>query len=256
MDDTIYNFTRLFNKTLTIFNDNFNNRVDVYEDRCSSFISENSISDSSFISYCKKFMRYLEYIDEENTSEGNDIYLNRAQAILYLYIWINDNELFGSNYKVSLDIYRKLLKSYDVKSNSIMKVIYDIFIRNNITENLKLIYNLYYKFDQLKNNNECQSKKCKCVQECVHLYTQVLNDCNRDVNADYCNELEIFRQIYHSHMKDDTECDVKYKYLPSPIKSNIALISVPVAIILITSILFLLYKVCNNLILMYVYYTF
>ncbi|KMZ89362.1 hypothetical protein PVBG_06282 [Plasmodium vivax Brazil I] len=137
-----------------------------------------------------------------------------------------------------------------------MNTTYNSYIEDDKIKTLKLIYNLYYKFDKLKHYEKCQSTNCKCAQECVNLYTQVLNDCNRDVNADYCNELDKFRQKYHAHMNNNNRCDKKYKYLPSPIKSNIAVISVPIVITLTAFILFLLYKVYNNLILMFVYYTF
>ncbi|KMZ86089.1 hypothetical protein PVBG_05488 [Plasmodium vivax Brazil I] len=250
-----YNFTRLFYNTKSIFHDFSTYHDQKYEQGCDQFISQNSVVGNSFKSQCIKCMTYIKYLEHANFYSPSGSLLNVAQSLLYLYFWIDDNELSTTNYnKINIDIYQKLLESFDTLEYTNMQSTYNLYIKDNIIEKLKLIYNLYYKFDKIKHYEKCKNTNCKCVEDCVNLYTKVMDDCNNDVNADYCNELEKFRQIYHAQMKNYNTCDVKYKYLPSPIKSNIAVISVSVVITLITLILFL-YKVCNIFMLIYVYYT-
>ncbi|KMZ76622.1 hypothetical protein PVIIG_05466 [Plasmodium vivax India VII] len=151
MEDTIYNFTRLFYNAKSIFDEKFNSHDNTYEVSCTNFISDNDLDEPFYKISCLKCMTYIKYLEDENfMAQKNNSVLTVAQALLYLYFWLKDNEFSTKNYnKITLDIYKNLLKSYDQVERSNMHTTYYTKIKDDEIDTLKLIYDLYYKFDNL-----------------------------------------------------------------------------------------------------------
>ncbi|KMZ77329.1 hypothetical protein PVIIG_05299 [Plasmodium vivax India VII] len=197
--------------------------------------------DSSFINHCNKSVKYLKYL--EDYYEGN---INAAKAIIYVYCWLYDNELHKEKYNNSrLNIYKKLLQEYaDIVHDSNIPTIFLTYLKEHIDENLKNLYDLYYKFDKFKNKKECKGSNCKCAEECYDSYNSYIKGCNKSDNVNFCNGLEKFRAQYNNYMSDGSKCNGNYKYLPPAISFGISVILIPlIATLIISSLLFVLYKV-------------
>lgn len=122
-------------------------------------------------------------------------------------------------------------------------------IKHDIYVNLKELYELYEKFNKLKNGpTSCTKDNCTCVNECANLYLSYEGKYNGDYYQYFCNELENFRGLYNDQMKNENCGDNVDKTLKSFKKNNtVIIIFIPFIIILVTFIFsFLFYKVNYN----------
>ncbi|KMZ76858.1 hypothetical protein PVIIG_06046 [Plasmodium vivax India VII] len=237
----MYNFKSVFKEIYSIFHTKFENPNEKCTEIFTRLQGQYKEIDGSFKSYCNKAIAYLEYL--EKAYEGD---INTAKGSIYLYCWLHEVQFNNSKYNnKGLDIYRQLLKEYEeIDRTSNIPHIFGNYLKNNIDENLKDLYHLYYKFDKFKNKKECESNYCKCAEECYDSYITYINNCNNPNNADFCNGLEEFRAQYNNYMSKNFTCDGDYKYLPSTKNFDISLILIPtIATLIITSMLFVLYKV-------------
>ncbi|SBS94955.1 PIR Superfamily Protein [Plasmodium ovale curtisi] len=94
-------------------------------------------------------------------------------------------------------------------------------IKHDIYVNLKELYELYEKFNKLKNGaTSCTKDNCTCVNECANLYFSYEGKYNGDYYQDFCNELENFRGLYNDQMKNENCGDNVDKTLKSFKKNN------------------------------------
>ncbi|KMZ76781.1 hypothetical protein PVIIG_05893 [Plasmodium vivax India VII] len=179
--------------------------------------------DNSFESNCNKAIAYLKYLEEAYEGE-----INTAKGSIYLYCWLCDVEFYKSNYnKNRLDIYKKLLEKYDlIENSSNIPNIFGNYLKDNIDDNLKNLYDLYYKFDKFRNNKNCTGNNCNCAKECYNSYNTYIKGCNNPDNAHFCNGLEEFRAQYNNYTSNGFKCNVEYKYLPSTKNFDIYLMDV------------------------------
>ncbi|KMZ83405.1 hypothetical protein PVBG_06047 [Plasmodium vivax Brazil I] len=250
MRKDLYNFKGLFSEIKSIFDSEFNNfHVDEkYNDVFNTLKAQyNTIIDDSFKSDCNKAIEYLKYL--EQYYEGD---INAAKGSIYLYCWLYDVEFYKSKYNNNrINIYKKLLDEYSqIEFAANVQGIFGNYLNGNIGENLKKLYDLYYKFDKFRKDQYCSGNKCKCAEECYTSYNDYIKECNKSDNVDFCNGLEEFREQYNNYTSNGFKCNEDYKYLPSAINSDISVILIPtIATLIISSILFVLYKV----IIIYIY---
>ncbi|KNA02383.1 hypothetical protein PVNG_01537 [Plasmodium vivax North Korean] len=212
-----------------------------HEEICESIMKEYSISNTSFNLNCKKSLYYLENLKKK---ENTDI--KKAQGTLYLYLWLYDKELKNVQHSGNhIDIYKKLLNlCLDKLSNNIL-TIYESKVTKDNFEILKNLYNLYYKFNKIEHDNECENTKYECAKKCFDLYKEYIDDCPKKFNADFCNKLEIFRNEFNGYISSEPQCKDKGLYIPSNIfasKSVILLIPI-VSLLVLSTFFFILYKV-------------
>ncbi|SBT01979.1 PIR Superfamily Protein [Plasmodium ovale curtisi] len=94
-------------------------------------------------------------------------------------------------------------------------------IKHDIYVNLKELYELYEKFNKLKNGpTSCTKDNCTCVNECANLYLSYEGKYNGDYYQYFCNELENFRGLYNDQMKNENCGDNVDKTLKSFKKNN------------------------------------
>ncbi|SCA60315.1 Plasmodium vivax Vir protein, putative [Plasmodium vivax] len=240
MERNLYNFESVFKDFDSIFNTKFQSPKKKCSEIYTKLKEQYRELEDSFESYCNKAIAYLDYLEEEYRGD-----INAAKASIYLYCWLYDEELHKQKYNNNkINIYKMLLQEYkEIDRMSNIPHIFGNYLKNNIDENLKDLYHLYYKFDKFKNKKECESNYCKCAEECYDSYITYINNCNNPNNADFCNGLEEFRAQYNNYMSKNFTCDGDYKYLPSTKNFDISLILIPtIATLIITSMLFVLYK--------------
>ncbi|CAI7724102.1 hypothetical protein, conserved [Plasmodium vivax] len=235
----MYKFKTVFSGIRSIYEDDFENDLDEYEQQCNKVIQGNSIIENTFGTNCKKCMKYLDYLERQFYTQNQET----AQVMLYLYCWLYDKELYNENYsKKELEIYKDLIVKHDEVSSNLPQI-----FRENVDEKhidkLKELYDLYYKFDKFKHNINCSGDYCSCAKECYISYNNYTKDCNKSDNVDFCNGLEEFRAQYNNYMSNSSKCNGEYKYLPPAIKFDISVILIPIiATLIISSILLFLYK--------------
>nr|CAB96691.1 vir2 [Plasmodium vivax] len=207
---------------------------------CEKFMSAYSIYKSTFNLNCKKSLNYLEYLEE---SEHTDI--RKSQGTLYLYLWLYDKELKNvKNKGKHIDLYNNLLELCFEYISYNIGTIYQSNVRADNFEILKNLYDLYYKFDKIKYDNDCENTKYKCAKNCFDLYKEYIEDCNKKFNDDFCNELENFRNQFNRYISSEPECKDKDLYIPKNTytrKSVIPLISL-VTVLSVPTFFFILYK--------------
>ncbi|KMZ77225.1 hypothetical protein PVIIG_05884 [Plasmodium vivax India VII] len=243
-----YNFESLFKDIHSILLSDSEKQYEKCTNVYTKVKAQYDVIDESFITHCNKYSEYLKYIEDNYDGNIN----NMAKGIIYLYCWLYDKELHKDKYHNNrINIYKKLLEEYDViEYASNIPNIFRTYLNENIEENLKNLYDLYYKFDKFRKDKKCSDDNCKCAEECYISYNKYIKDCNKPNNADFCNGLEEFRAQYNNYTSNDFKCKEDYKYLPPAINFDISLILIPIiATLIISSLLFVLYKV----IILYIY---
>ncbi|KMZ82424.1 hypothetical protein PVIIG_06054 [Plasmodium vivax India VII] len=246
MEGYMYKFKTVFTDIESIYEGRFENGLEMYQEKCKTFIADNSIIEDDFNTNCKKCMNYLDYIDKKNYRQNE----KTAQAMLYLYCWLYDNELYKEKYSNKLNIYMNFINKYDDQFSNLPQIFSD-HVKKNFNDNLKKVYDLYYKFDKFKYSKD-NSNRCEIAKECVNSYTSYNNNCSAVDNSDFCAGVKEFEEYFVSYMKDNNCCPgiIKYSIF---FKSRIILaIMITIIITLITTfIIFFRYRVIKNFKLMY-----
>ncbi|KMZ76919.1 hypothetical protein PVIIG_05805 [Plasmodium vivax India VII] len=185
----------------TLFSEYEKSKHSGHEEICKTFMARYSISNNTFILNCKKSLNYLHVLEDVK-----DSFVRQAQGTLYLYLWLYDKELKNVIHtKEHKDIYIDLLDlCFDNISYNIGTT-YQSNIRTENFEMLKKLYDLYYKFDKTKYDKECASTKYNCAKQCFDLYKECIDVCRQKYNADYCNELESFRNEFNKYISSEPE---------------------------------------------------
>ncbi|KMZ77359.1 hypothetical protein PVIIG_05507 [Plasmodium vivax India VII] len=225
----------------SLFLDNHKQPKQGYERICEFMKQTYSIKNNNFILNCYKSLNYLDDLEEKEHS-----YVRKAHGTLYLYLWLYDKELKNvKNKGKHIDIYKKLLDLCFEDLNYNILTIFQSKVTEDNFELLKNLYDLYYKFDKIEHDNECANTKYECAKKCVDLYKECIEVCHQKYNAEYCNELEIFRNQFNEYIISESQFKNKDLYIPSHIFSNktvIFLISL-VTVLALSTFFFILYKV-------------
>ncbi|KMZ76918.1 hypothetical protein PVIIG_05804 [Plasmodium vivax India VII] len=200
----------------------------------------NGINSSTFKLNCNKSLNYLHDLEENGYTV-----IKQAQGTLYLYHWLYDKELKNLEYEGKhIEIYEKLLDLCFEDLNYNIRTIYHSKVTKDNFEILKNLYNLYYNFDKIEHDNECENTKYECAKKCFDLYKEYIDDCPKKFTADFCNKLEIFRNEFNGYISSEPQCKDKGLYIPSNIfasKSVILLIPI-VSLLVLSTFFFILYK--------------
>ncbi|KMZ88508.1 hypothetical protein PVBG_05994 [Plasmodium vivax Brazil I] len=247
MGENLYNFESLYSRIISIFHTNFNNiQVDPkYNEVFRTLKDQYSEIDDSFESNCNKAIAYLKYLEDAYHGE-----INTAKGSLYVYCWLCDVEFNKPQYNNNgVNIYKKLLQKYEaIEFSSNIPYIFRTYLNENIDENLKNLYDLYYKFDKFINQQNCGDSYCKCAEECAGFYNKYMSEqCGIFYKNNFCNELQNFAKMYNAFFTENNKCDGKEMKLLLTADSYIKVILTPILIIAIVSfIIFFLFKVTNK----------
>ncbi|SBT74195.1 Plasmodium vivax Vir protein, putative [Plasmodium ovale] len=188
---------------------------------------------------CMQIVQYLIYLDsysEKYISEG----------CKYLDYWLYDESHQKHKHKkVTLKFYESLNDSYGdsiFRQNICDGSIIDI--NERIFENIEKLIELYEKFNKFKNNEApLTGEGCINAKDCVSSYTLQAKKCRETDDNDFCTELEKFRNIYNTRMKNVTSCADLLTFLPSAKNTNLVIILIPIIVILVIPFIsFILYK--------------
>lgn len=214
-------------------------------------ISKHFINDhEKYRNPCTQVLKYLSYLESKPS-------LDYRACCKYLNYWLYDNVINNKKSEYNaLKLYQQF-KNLDndlLDHNICEKYIEDI--NDDIFSELKELYTLFDKFNHIKKETTSNiANICKIADECSTLYRKQEQKCAANYKNIFCNELENFRKVYNSYMASKIKCNAESIILPSFLKNNLAaIIIVPFVIILIVSfILFILYKVNNYFIKAYKY---
>ncbi|SBT57183.1 PIR Superfamily Protein [Plasmodium ovale wallikeri] len=228
--------------------------LDTYKNKLSS---ESQYEDSIGIADCQEF--HSSYLDDavserdkicnrviiylSHLKEGN---LNfRDQGCRYLSYWLYF-EVLKEKKSVdnTINLYKEFLKKYEDYDDPYKFEAYLKEFNGDMLQKLIKLIELNEKFKEFqgKSYSTCESEDI--AQECVNKYISYVNECYTDNDNDFCDELENFKQIYDSHMKNIRCSNDVPKTLPPIDKFNvasIATISFVIALV-ITFVLFIFYK--------------
>ncbi|SBS99536.1 PIR Superfamily Protein, partial [Plasmodium ovale curtisi] len=236
MTETIYSFVSSYNI--------FNSKIDSYEDKVSSDLSGycNNYSNNfnNVKSTCYNVLAFLNHLEASN----KPAYIARGCRFLNYWLY-NGGILKEPNNFNAVEFYKTLERdkrhSYfhkDLCGNNIEHISEDIIA------NIKKLIDLHEKFNKIDSKKEPLNNECNETLKCANSYDTYMKEFCIDINNVFCFELENFKPIYESYMKNK-KCD---ENIPKTLKSiqrvNIAAaVVLPFVIILVVPfITFILYK--------------
>ncbi|CAI7723137.1 hypothetical protein PVPAM_140005600 [Plasmodium vivax] len=239
-EESMYNLSSRSYDYRSLFLDNHKQPKQGHEEICEFMKQTYSIKNNNFILNCYKSLNYLDDLEEKEHS-----YVRKAHGTLYLYLWLYDKELKNVIYTGEhIELYKKMLELCFEYISYNIGTIYQSNVRADNFEILKNLYDLYYKFDKIKYDNDCENTKYKCAINCFDLYKEYIEDCNKKFNDDFCNELENFRNQFNRYISSEPECKDKDLYIPKNTyarKSVVPLTSL-VTVLSLPTFFFILYK--------------
>ncbi|CAI7718309.1 hypothetical protein, conserved [Plasmodium vivax] len=240
MDKIINNFSVFFHEYNSLFDKNFYENTNIYDEQCKKPSSIYPVTSFSLSTDCIKCMKYLKHLDDGFRDDDH-----KKQGIIYLYLWLYNyekkNSIFNGSTKSNL---KKIMKLYEDISDPDANIhnVHGNHMEVILNDKLNDLFYLYKKLDNFQNNSEC-TNKCNCAQECVDTYKQSLEKCNNYGNAYLCNELEKFREKYNNDKPFQAECPNVDSYLPYKNFSTSVIILISfITISVVSSLFFILYK--------------
>ncbi|SBT58520.1 PIR Superfamily Protein [Plasmodium ovale wallikeri] len=230
------------NKTIQkIFHEVNLNQNAINEMSCSNIESYIKKNVEYYRDPCKKISKYLNHLEEIHESTYVTKGCKYLNYLLYEKMLMNRKDGYSIQelYENLKDMNMEIgYLDENICENHIEEIKHDIYV------NLKELYELYEKFNKLKNGpTSCTKDNCACANECANLYFSYEGKCNGDYHEDFCNELENFRGLYNDQMKNENCRDNAAKTLKSFKKNNTVIILIPFILILVTSVFsFIFYK--------------
>ncbi|KNA01528.1 hypothetical protein PVNG_05549 [Plasmodium vivax North Korean] len=226
-----------------------------YDSECAQQFSTYFGTTYPFKSDCIKCMKFLKNLDDCPELDYQE------QGIIYLYLWL---QYYESRNKINndntLENMKKLMDSFVTLHNNNTNIdnTYNIHMKGILNDKLNDLFSLYEKFNYLQINQECTKNKCKCAQECVDTYKKSLEKCDTYSNIYLCRELENFRIKYEKHKPSATDCPELDSYLSSykDYSAYVIILISFITISVLSSLLFILYKVITIFIYFFLYNNF
>ncbi|SBS90365.1 PIR Superfamily Protein [Plasmodium ovale curtisi] len=161
----------------------------------------NAILNNCFI--IKKYL--LKFISDESCNSG--------QCCSYMNYWLNE-KIGGSNHSLiesDFDIYNNYIAYYNRNHNKKLCESNKIFIRTDIFEEMKKLYDLYGLYNNLETTSSYANSKCIQLKSCVSHYNSILSKCKHTANSDFCKPLQNFKKIFSpDKFVSISECEKKF----------------------------------------------
>ncbi|KAI4839071.1 PIR protein [Plasmodium brasilianum] len=200
--------------------------------KCAAIASDDSITP------CQEIGRYLIEIKQKHNS-------NSPQRCKYLKYKINSDNRYNKS---------GLFQIYEKFSSKIGNVCKEEIknIPKDSLEKLEKLYSYYDNFNKFDGKDkDPDGDICNSVTACHGIYMNNYEECQKNSNDAFCEELTNFKKAYENKMKTLTPCDGLPKTLPPPLlqtlspeeTDHVLIPSLTTALILLISFtLFFLYK--------------
>ncbi|GAW83900.1 variable surface protein [Plasmodium gonderi] len=141
------------------------------------------------ISYVPMCFQAMSYLYDILVSENS---ISTGHVCKYLYYWIYHSLINENTKSYAKQLYRSVLNEWD--SSFIFKacINYPENISENVLKNMKHIYDMRNKINDIKNftTKSCFRNICLCFQECADMYSKKVNECISNDNSDFCSALK------------------------------------------------------------------
>ncbi|KMZ96056.1 hypothetical protein PVNG_05945 [Plasmodium vivax North Korean] len=247
MDFNRYNYNDVssFKEYKSIFDRISGDEMTSATELCGDIISGSiKYSDYDVKNICPSVMNYLNKLQMKT----DDSYKVKGCKYLYYALYEMAQEKNIPN-DITYTFYKDLLKTYHLKKG----YKFHVNIENLNSDTFKTIKNLlslHDYFSKYEKKSQCHGKVCDCAEECVKIYNEYIEKCNKHYSSSLCTELNKFAEKFNKHLNQDNECKGKITKLETFNGYNLEIIIlIPIILIFVISFLFIiLYKVKNNII--------
>ncbi|SCA83706.1 VIR protein [Plasmodium vivax] len=177
--------------------------------KCNTFDSQIS-GNHVFVDPCQKIIKYLKLMQNGSYNENNKI-----DGCRYLNFYINNqvNSTYGNQ---STEGHYKIFTQAFISNYSDLNICKDHLnlIPKEIIGNMKKIYNMYIKLDNVINATDIKKDNiCSNIDECYQTYMSFKSYCTIDShNSELCNALEDFRNYYLVNSQSVMRCTNDTKF--------------------------------------------
>ncbi|SBT55592.1 PIR Superfamily Protein [Plasmodium ovale wallikeri] len=162
-----------------------------YEAFFKNAMPEDTRKHGEILKNCFIIKKYLQnFIRDESCNSG--------QCCSYMNYWLN--EKMGRNnlslIESEFDIYNNYIAYYNGSYNKKICESNKFFIRTDIFEEMKKLYNLYGLYNNLETTSSHTNSKCKELKSCVTHYNRMLKKCKHPGDSNFCKALRNFKEIF------------------------------------------------------------
>ncbi|SBS89161.1 PIR Superfamily Protein [Plasmodium ovale curtisi] len=216
---------------------------------CSDFTNSHLITQGNEQKICRAAILFFKDLNEQKYKIGDTIHEDityRDNGCKYLFYWLYTYELNNNNktFENTLNIYKDLYRRYNQSHGELEKLKKHIDeINVHTSAKLVKLTNLYNTLDNYFSTYEKNTVKEACTSYPLETYISYVEECRKEYDNDFCNELKNFRKKYNSFIKNVIKCEEKY--LLSPVESIdvVGITIIPFSLISVTSLILpILYK--------------
>ncbi|SBT55803.1 PIR Superfamily Protein [Plasmodium ovale wallikeri] len=216
------------------------------DNSCSDITNSHLITQGNVQKICKATILFFKDLNEQKYKIGDTIHEDttyRDNGCKYLFYWLYHHVLKKKQtIKNVLKLYKELYEIYTQhhdSANTFDKYINEM--NEHTSDRLVKLTNLYNELDDFFTQNE--KEKAECPGNFIDTYNNYVDECRRENDNDFCNELKNFRKKYNSFIKNVIKCEEKYLLQPVESTDIVGMTIIPFSFISVTSIILpILYK--------------
>ncbi|SBT52158.1 PIR Superfamily Protein [Plasmodium ovale wallikeri] len=162
-----------------------------YEAFFKTEIPEGTENQEEIMNNCYILKKYLlNFISDESCNYG--------KCCSYVNYWLNEkirkNKI--SLVKSDFEVYNNYIAYYNSRNNPKVCDSNEIFISNDIYEEMKILHTLYELYNTFKINGANIDTGCRELKTCVMHYNNIVRKCKQRNNTDFCKALRNFKTIF------------------------------------------------------------
>ncbi|SBS95573.1 PIR Superfamily Protein [Plasmodium ovale curtisi] len=160
-----------------------------YEAFFKTEIPEGTENQEEIMNNCYILKKYLlNFISDESCNYG--------KCCSYVNYWLNEkirkNKI--SLVKSDFEVYNNYIAYYNSRNNPKVCHSNEIFISNDIYEEMKILHTLYELYNTFKINGANIDTGCRELKTCVMHYNRILRNCKQDNDTKFCKALQNFKE--------------------------------------------------------------
>ncbi|SBT58394.1 PIR Superfamily Protein [Plasmodium ovale wallikeri] len=128
----------------------------------------------------------------------NDQHCSNGKCCSYMNYWLNKKMRKNGKNLVKSDfgVYNNYIAYYNSRNNAKVCESNELFIRNDIYEEMKRLYTLYELYNTFKTISDQNSSRCIQLKSCVTHYHSILPNCKKNRGTKFCKALQNFKNIF------------------------------------------------------------
>ncbi|SBT58506.1 PIR Superfamily Protein [Plasmodium ovale wallikeri] len=167
---------------------------DIYMFSCDTFTNDLlKYAEGGASKICNLALNFLRHLKKRNDSSYQN---DGCKYLLYwLYVDVLNKRTTIEN---TLIHYKALNKTFNVHNDGFNKFGNYINQMNKDTYyKVEKIINIYSQFNQHINQVISEDPGKKCTSNCINLFTSYAEECLKEYDRDFCDELNLFREKYN-----------------------------------------------------------